>query len=156
MWKVAFTARKVEISLNLQLSRFRLVRRDSDMEIYTSSFHLISTNWNAHFEFPMVSNKGNWDFKFPSGRFPLLRFINLEHFATSSLHDHINTLRIAQLGQFFRLLLFTDNYHQHICVWHENPHKILLFLLKSLKAAWPKFEWNIAFKGPPSSSLLSS
>ena len=36
------TARKVKISPNLQLSRFRCVRRDSNMEIYTSSFHLIS------------------------------------------------------------------------------------------------------------------
>ena len=36
------TARKVKISPNLQLSRFRCTRRDSNMEIYTSSFHLIS------------------------------------------------------------------------------------------------------------------
>ena len=36
------TARKVKVSPNLQLSRFRCVRRDSNMEIYTSSFHLIS------------------------------------------------------------------------------------------------------------------
>ena len=34
----------LKISPNLQQSRFRRVRRDSYMEIYTLSFHLISAN----------------------------------------------------------------------------------------------------------------
>ena len=68
------TARKVKVSPNLQLSRFRCVRRDSNMEIYTSSFHLISIKWNLQLEFPIVSNGGNWGFKFLSRRFPRWKF----------------------------------------------------------------------------------